>query len=171
MLSRRTLLLFFKSWAVTSTASSEWQPNTMTWRHLPVTVLSEYGTLPADRRSLHFPPILCHQTSWNLQDPVGSKQWYNVRRPGHACIHSKQNVPGADMATPERSHEERTVLKCWNCEEAQRESNYKDRSYVKRKRSNVDGSISAPKTCWTQHWLRTGYTPYPRGPQWQQLLI
>lgn len=103
VLSRRTLLLFFKSLAVTSTASSEWQPNTMTWwpnkRRLPATVLSEYGKLPADTDVLCTFPLFCHQTIWNLQDQAGSTQWYNVRRPGHACIHCKQNVPGPDKAT------------------------------------------------------------------------
>lgn len=177
VLSLRTLLLFFKSWAVTSTASSEWQPNTMTWRpnkrRLPATVLSEHGTLPADIDVLYTCPVFCL---------IRQVEIYKTRPVQHSDTMSDVLVTAVSTAnktslvrtwqTPIRSHKQRTpVLKCCSCVEVQLESNYKDCSCVKRKSSNVGGYIPAPRTCWTQHWLRTGYTPYPRRPQWQQLLI
>lgn len=177
VLSRRTLLLFFKSWSVTSTASSKWQPNTMTWRpnkrRLPATVLSEYGTLPADTDVLYTFPLFC---------VIRQVEIYRTRPVRHSDTTSDVLATPVSTANktslvrtrqpPERSHEQRTtVLKCWKCQEAQRQSNHKLCSCVKWKRSNAGGSIPAPRTRWTQHWLRTGYTPSPRQPQWQQLLI
>jgi len=177
VLSRWTLLLFFKSWAVTSTASSEWQPNTMTWRpnirRLPPIVLSEHGTLPADIDVLYTCPLFC---------VIRQVEIYKTRPVQHSDTMSDVLATAVSTANktslartwqpPERSHEQRTpVLKCCSCEEVQLQSNYKDCSCVKRKSSNVDGCIPAPRTSWTQHWLRTGYTPYLRWPQWQELLI
>lgn len=71
---------------------------------------------------------------------------------------ANKTSPARTWQPPERSHEQRTiVLKCWNCEEAQSQSNYKDCSCGKRSRSNAGGSIPIPKTRWTQHGLRTRY--------------
>jgi hypothetical protein len=86
---------------------SKWKPNAMTWgrnkQHIPATILSEYGVLPAVIDILYtFHPILRHRTSRNLQDPAGSTQWYNFKCLGHSwiqCKHPHVNIFGADMAT------------------------------------------------------------------------
>jgi hypothetical protein len=149
---------------VTSTASSEWQPNTMTWwpnkRRLPATVLSEYGKLPADT------DVLC---TFALFCVIRQVEIYRTRPVQHSDTTSDVLVTPVSTTNKtslartwqpqERSHEQRTtVLKCWKCEEAQRESNYRDCSCIKRKRGDVRGSNPALGTRWTQHWLRTGHT-------------
>ena len=139
VLSRRTLLLFFKSWAVTSTASSEWQQNTMTWRpnkrRHPGTVLSEYGTLPADTDVLYTFPLLCviRQVEIYRTWPAQHSDTTSDVLATPAYTANKTSL-ARTCEPPERSHEQRTtVLKSWKCEEAQRQSYNKDCSCVNRK--------------------------------------